>query len=52
MERKGTKLNLFYLFAYAAYYDGEWKNGLPHGTGRLIYDDGSIYEGCFKDGSA
>lgn len=52
MERKGTKLNLFYLFAYAAYYDGEWKNGLPHGSGRLIYDDGSIYEGCFKEGSA
>lgn len=51
-ERKGTRLSLFYLFEYGAYYDGDWKNGLPHGAGRLIYDDGSLYEGCFRDGLA
>jgi len=43
---------VYYLFNYAAYYDGEWKNGLPHGQGKLIYDDGSMYEGCFKQGHA
>ena len=43
---------MYYLFQYAAYYDGEWENGLPHGFGRLIYDDGSIYEGCFFYGTA
>ncbi len=42
-ERKGTKLHFHYLFELAAYYDGDWKSGLPHGYGRLIYDDGSMY---------
>jgi hypothetical protein len=51
-ERKGKRLDLFYLFSYAAYYDGEWNNGLPNGFGRLIYDDGSVYEGCFENGCA
>ena len=43
---------MHYLFEFAAYYEGEWKNGLPHGYGRIIYDDGSLYEGCFKQGTA
>ena len=51
-ERKGVKLELYYLFNYSAYYEGEWKNGLPHGFGRVIYDDGSLYEGCFNRGIA
>lgn len=51
-EQKGTKLGLHYLFHYAAYYDGEWKNGLPHGQGIIIYDNGAVYEGCFKNGAA
>ena len=50
--QKGTKLPLHYLFPYCAYYEGEWKNGLPHGFGRVIYDDGSLYEGCFTSGTA
>ena len=40
------------MFAFSAYYEGEWKCGLPHGFGRVIYDDGSIYEGCFNNGMA
>jgi len=51
-EKKGTKLDLYYLFDFAAYYEGEWKDGLPHGFGRIIYDDGSMYEGCFSHGVA
>lgn len=51
-EQAGFKLDLYYLFSYSAYYDGEWKHGVPHGFGRIIYDDGSLYEGCFKYGVA
>ena len=25
---------------------------MPHGQGKLTYDDGAIYEGCFKNGYA
>lgn len=42
-EYRGVKLELYYLFTYSAYYEGEWKNGLPNGFGRVIYDDGSLY---------
>lgn len=31
-------------------YDGEWKNGLKHGYGRLTYKSGSYYEGYFENG--
>ena len=51
-ERKGVKLPLYYIFSYCAYYEGEWKLGKPHGFGRLVYDDGSLYEGCFRHGVA
>ena len=51
-ERKGVKLDLYYLFQFAAYYEGDWRNGLPNGFGRIIYDDGSLYEGCFNNGVA
>ena len=51
-ERKGTKLPLYYIYSYSGYYEGEWKNGRPHGYGRLVYDDGSLYEGCFRNGAA
>jgi hypothetical protein len=29
---------------------GEWKDGLPHGYGKLVYQDGSIYTGYFEKG--
>ena len=45
-------MHFHYLFNLAAYYDGDWKLGLPHGFGKLIYDDGSLYEGCFNNGQA
>ncbi|MFN9909696.1 MAG: hypothetical protein ACK56F_26865 [bacterium] len=31
------------------YYEGSWKNDQPNGKGRLIYEDGTQYEGYFKD---
>lgn len=32
-------------------YEGQVKNGKPHGTGRLVSEDGSVYEGQFENGS-
>lgn len=32
-------------------YDGEMKNKLPHGYGKMIYFDGSIYIGNWREGA-
>lgn len=31
-------------------YEGEFKNGLPHGEGTLIYPQGRILEGTWEEG--
>ena len=31
-------------------YEGRFKNGLPHGTGKYIWKDGSYYEGNWRNG--
>ncbi|PNJ47858.1 MORN1 isoform 12, partial [Pongo abelii] len=31
-------------------YEGEWKAGRKHGHGKLLFQDGSYYEGAFVDG--
>jgi hypothetical protein len=31
-------------------YEGQWKNGLKHGFGKLAVKEGSTYEGEWKDG--
>lgn len=31
-------------------YSGEEKNGVPHGKGKMIYDNGDVYEGEWFDG--
>uniref|UniRef100_A0A8C9A1E0 MORN repeat containing 1 n=1 Tax=Prolemur simus TaxID=1328070 RepID=A0A8C9A1E0_PROSS len=31
-------------------YEGEWKGGKKHGVGKLLFKDGSYYEGEFVDG--
>ncbi|XP_063001600.1 MORN repeat-containing protein 1 [Elgaria multicarinata webbii] len=31
-------------------YEGEWKQGKKHGRGKLLFKDGSYYEGEFADG--
>ena len=30
-------------------YEGEFKNDMKNGKGTIYYDDGSIYDGYFKD---
>ena len=29
-------------------YEGEWKNGKMHGSGKFIWEDGRVYQGYFK----
>jgi hypothetical protein len=31
-------------------YEGEWKNGIPYGNGKMIYTTGDIYEGEWING--
>jgi hypothetical protein len=31
-------------------YDGQWEDGMRHGTGRCVFMDFSIYEGEFREG--
>ena len=30
-------------------YGGQFKNGMPHGYGRLVDTDGDMYEGHWKE---
>ena len=32
------------------YYEGDVKDGKPHGRGKRVWDDGDVYEGEWKDG--
>lgn len=43
-------MQAYYLFEWNAYYEGEWKEGLPHGQGRLHFDNGSVFEGTLNKG--
>lgn len=31
-------------------YEGEFKDGFPHGVGKFVYDNGDVYEGGFECG--
>ncbi|XP_053401021.1 MORN repeat-containing protein 1-like isoform X3 [Mercenaria mercenaria] len=31
-------------------YEGQWKNGKKHGSGKLVFLDSSFYEGTFQNG--
>ncbi|XP_006871840.1 PREDICTED: MORN repeat-containing protein 1 [Chrysochloris asiatica] len=40
-----------YVYANSFFrYEGEWKEGKKHGHGKLLFKDGSYYEGDFVDG--
>jgi hypothetical protein len=41
---------IYYLNSLKAFYQGFWNNGLPHGEGRILYPDGSYYEGRIVNG--
>lgn len=42
----------FFLIKKKAYYEGQWKEGLPHGYGCLQLNTGTYYEGNFEEGQA
>lgn len=48
----GTKFPPFQLKTQNKCYDGEWKNGIPHGKGKAYYDDGTYFQGYFRNGVA
>ena len=29
-------------------YEGEWKNGKMHGSGKFVWEDGRVYQGLFN----
>ena len=39
-----------YRSSNGEFYDGELKDGLFHGYGKLFYTDGKWFEGVFKNG--
>jgi hypothetical protein len=39
-----------YLVKKNANYEGEWRNEMPEGRGRLVFAKGAVLEGVFRDG--
>jgi len=31
-------------------YEGDWRDGNPHGKGKMTYSNGHVYEGDWRDG--
>lgn len=48
---RGVALPPYFVNRYGAFYLGEWKDGQPHGLGKLLYPNGSYFEGPFIKGS-
>ena len=45
---KGEKLPVYELLAMpGCFYDGEWQNGRPHGSGKIYGRNGIYYQGAF-----
>ena len=40
----------FKLPDYEAKYNGSWQNGVPHGNGVVIFENGDILKGTFENG--
>lgn len=43
-------LNQIFSSLTEVYYDGKLVNGVKEGYGKVVYDNGLIYEGLFKAG--
>lgn len=39
-----------YAFPDGKIYTGEWKDGQPHGNGKMVLSNGNAYEGAFRCG--
>lgn len=49
---KGTLYQPYEINYAGTVYVGEWKNGEPHGFGKMYFPDSSVYVGTFKNGRA
>ena len=38
------------LFADGKIYEGSFRNGIFHGQGKMIYENGEVYEGAWTGG--
>ena len=50
IETWGCKTSETYTWPNGDTYTGEWKDGLPHGLGKLYVAKGKILEGRFEKG--
>lgn len=41
---------IYFIYEKSAVYQGHWKEGMPHGYGRILFRDFSYYEGLVVDG--
>ena len=39
-----------YFWISGKSYDGDWKRGFMDGIGKLVFEDGAVYQGAFKEG--
>ena len=37
------------LWTDGSMYEGEWRKGIQHGFGRIVFSDGSFKEGYFEN---
>ena len=37
-------------YSNGAVYEGQWKDGQPHGKGKMKYSNGMIYSGMWREG--
>ena len=37
-----------YHYKSGAVYSGQWKGGMRHGHGKMVWQDGGSYEGCWQ----
>ena len=40
--------NRTYTYKTGAMYSGEWKGGMRHGKGKIVWEDGAKYEGDWE----
>ena len=48
----GTDLMPYELIGKGIVYYGQWKYGVPHGFGRVFYNQGGYFQGTFNNGIA
>jgi hypothetical protein len=47
-----VELPPFLIHRKQIYYQGEWKDKIPHGKGKVYFSEGHYYEGYMNEGEA